>query len=378
MILKGLPKEHRIYYKSMLKAIGALSRLFSDSNTPYLEYRIAENLYCKAFNAKNVSRSDASVDAVYEDIGIGIKTFQGKSAQKIAEFNKDRSSYKNLSDEEKVVKISELRNARLEATTRIYGLKGMIYHCVKRREGKIIIHEYPMDLINIENITKIKKKKNVILFEDDRNKYSFNLSKSVLMKKFDDENPIYSIDIKIVDDPFKLLEESISKYLPKSKIAELYDSIILPLYSMTTEKKFVPEKSGLNQWNASGRKRHLNEVYIPIPIWIHKVFPNFFPPKDISFDLRLPNNKIISAKVCQDNNKALMSNPNKVLGNWILRDILKLKKGKLLTYERLQTIGIDSVVIKKINKNQYSIDFRERESYENFEQENKKVKNTSL
>jgi hypothetical protein len=371
MILKDLPKEHRIYYKSMLEAIGALSRLFSDSNTPYLEYRIAENLYCKAFNAKNVSRSDASVDAVYDDIGIGIKTFQGKSAQKIAEFNKDRSLYKDLPDEEKVLKISELRNARLEATLRIYGLKGMIYHCVKRCEGKIIIHEYPMDLINIGKIKKIKKKKNVISFEDDKNKYSFNLSKSVLMRKFNDENPIYSIDVKIVDDPFKLLEESISRYLPKSKIAELYDYIILPLYSQTRDNKFVPEKSGLNQWNASGRKRHFNEVYVPIPIWIHRIFPDFFPPRDISFDLKLPNDEVMSAKVCQDDSKALMSNPNKALGNWILREILKLKEGELLTYAKLQTIGIDSVIIKKIDEKNYMIDFRERETYEKFLEDNK-------
>ena len=39
--------------------------------------------------------------------------------------------------------------------------------------------------------------------------------------------------------------------------------IILPLYSVRDNN--VPTKSGLNQWNAAGRKRHPNEVYIPIP-----------------------------------------------------------------------------------------------------------------
>jgi hypothetical protein len=39
----------------------------------------------------------------------------------------------------------------------------------------------------------------------------------------------------------------------------------------------VFERSGLNQWNARGRKRNESEVYIPIPKLIHDKFPNFFP-----------------------------------------------------------------------------------------------------
>ena len=38
----------------------------------------------------------------------------------------------------------------------------------------------------------------------------------------------------------------------------------------------VFEKSGLNQWNAGGRPRHSDEVYIPIPSEIHKNFQGFF------------------------------------------------------------------------------------------------------
>ena len=43
----------------------------------------------------------------------------------------------------------------------------------------------------------------------------------------------------------------------------------------------------------------------------------------------------MQSKVCQDNNKALMSYSNRELGKWILRDILKLKEGELLTYEKI-------------------------------------------
>ena len=60
-------------------------------------------------------------------------------------------------------------------------------------------------------------------------------------------------------------------------------------------------------------------------------------------------------KICQDNGKALMSNPNKALGKWILRDVLSLKEGEVLTYQKLKELGIDSILITK-GKN-YSINF---------------------
>lgn len=61
-----------------------------------------------------------------------------------------------------------------------------------------------------------------------------------------------------------------------------------------------------------------------------------------------------------------MSYSNKELGNWILRDVLKLEEGKLLTYERLQILGIDSVRIDKINNELYEINFAKNRSYDNF------------
>jgi len=76
-------KGNKKYYEKMLGIVGSLSRLFSESDTPYLDSRVAENLYCKSFNAENKGRDDSSVDAVYEKTGIGIKTFMGSTSLKI-------------------------------------------------------------------------------------------------------------------------------------------------------------------------------------------------------------------------------------------------------------------------------------------------------
>ena len=70
--------------------------------------------------------------------------------------------------------------------------------------------------------------------------------------------------------------------------------------------------------------------------------------------------------MCQQNNKALMSNPNSALGIWLLRDVLNLKEKELLTYEKLQEIGLDTVVVYKINDDAYDIDFTRIGSYEQF------------
>lgn len=130
------------------------------------------------------------------------------------------------------------------------------------------------------------------------------------------------------------------------------------------------EKSGLNQWNAGGRKRDLGEIYIPIPIEIHKRFPNFFPPRDQKFNLKVPTNEILSAKVCQENSKALMTDPNKALSDWLLRKVLQLQEGELATIEKLNELGFDSVIITKINNENFEIDIRKTDTFERFQEKN--------
>ena len=51
-----------------------------------------------------------------------------------------------------------------------------------------------------------------------------------------------------------------------------------------------------------------------------------------------------------------MSNPNKDLGKWLLRDILKIEEGVLVTYEMLLEIGIDAIIFEKTN-NKYKLNF---------------------
>ena len=129
----------------------------------------------------------------------------------------------------------------------------------------------------------------------------------------------------------------------------------------------------MNQWNAGGRKRDPNEVYIPIPKSIHNNYPNFFPPRDEHFSLELPDGNVLSAKVCQDGGKALMSTHNADLGEWLLRKVLRKPEGDLVTIDDLDRVGIDSVRIVNTHqtdvegKKVYSISFADSyESYSDF------------
>jgi hypothetical protein len=373
MIKMFLDKQNTLLqnqYKSILGATGAISNLFSDSVSPYLNYRSTENIFCKVFDAENLSRSDCSADAKKGNLGFGIKTFlnvNGKTIQKVAEFNSDSKLFANKLPKEIVIIVSNLRNARIKATMRIHGLDKLIYHCIVREPGKIKVFECNMDEINIKKIKNIIQNKNTITFEDDMNEYTFNISKSTLYKRFITTDVLMQIDVDILVNPYEFLLQLSDSNTTLDFIDILDDKehIFLPLYS-DKGKRHVPEKSGLNQWNAGGRKRDSDEVYIPIPSLINKKYPDFFPGKDIPFELKLPDGNSISAKVCQDGNKALMSNPNKSLGKWILRQVMNLKERKLLTYESLEELGIDSVVLYKESDGIYSINFTSLGSYDDF------------
>ncbi len=354
-------------YQEYLKLVGYLSNLFTDSKTPYLYYRIAEKIFCKAFNADDLSRGDVSFDAKKDKLGIGLKTFlvgNDKSFQKVAEFGKDKNLYENLTPENLVYKISELRNTRINFTNNLFNLEDAIYHCIVRDTGKFKIYEESMDLIDINKLNKIKKNKSSITFNDTIHDYSFSLSKSTLNKRFLTEQTLYEFPIDVLGNPLEELKSCLDDInLKLTSGSTISQTIYLPLYG----KGFtVFEKSGLNQWNANGRKRDYNEVYIPMPAKINHQYPNFFPARDHPFNLKLPNGNIMKSKVCQDGNKALMSYSNKELGTWILRDVLKLNEGELLTYDRLQILGIDSVRIDKIDNESFEINFTSSGTYDTF------------
>lgn len=408
-----LPQRQELY-KQMLMSTGALSKLFSKNKSPYLVYRNVENAFCEAFDAEDLGRDDCSADASLETIGIGLKTFlhmNGRTLQKIAEFNKEAHLYRSLSPKDLILKVANLRNKRIEHTMRTYGFTTMIYQCVTRKPGKILIYEFNMDKIDIPNIKNINQgNKNTITFDDELNEYSFNMTKSTLYQRFITDEPVGEIDVEIIENPYKELakmmtiksisddsftkkerilhensefplynmpnystQEEITNKLRRLEELEMkplqpqFQQIILPLFSDRGGRRHVPEKSGLNQWNASGRPRNASEIYVPIPSWIHNNFEDFFPERDVSFDLRLPDKSILSAKVCQENRKALMSNPNSALGDWLLRKVMSLTERELLTYEQLEILGIDSVAVTKHSEHYYSIEFCEIGSYDDFQ-----------
>lgn len=377
-----LKKEEKEEYLKFLGIMGSLSRFFSENLSPYLDSRICENLFCKCLHAENLAREDCTADAKKGDVGIGIKTWMGGNLQKIAEFNKARPQYSGLKGLDKAKKIAQLRNERIDVTMRAHGLKSMIYHVTFREPGKIRVLECPLERINVDKIKITSDTGATLSFTDGVNNYSFNNSKSVLMEHFDKLIEKASIDVNIIADPYPIIESLLSSSGGSTPIAKAVSIafavnesknpfIYLRLYTYKNKKtyeKYVPERSGLNQWNALGRKRDPNEIYIPISAEDREKNKDFFPDRDTPFTLILPDSTAISAKVCQENSKALMSNPNKALGKWLLRDVFRIKENQLLTYSFLESINIDSVRIEKLSDLNYKIDFAKLDSYENWMQ----------
>lgn len=411
-------------YKDMLRLVGSLSNLFSSSNVPMLHYRAHENIFCKYFEAVNLAREDCSADAKKETLGIGLKTWVGNDNQKVAEFGRLRPNYENLTGMDLIKTISEYRNERIRVTKNMHGLTEMIYHIVKRIPNGMQIFESAFDMIDIDNIILDENRgnKNNTYFSDGCHTYHFSTSKNTLYMLFNDMVLMDSFDVEILDDPYEILKNLLQSNITYNVVSEpiiaygkekeykpkqLLNQLCLRLYSTkSTGEKFVAEKSGLNQWNGvrtSNRKlkngtivhvekpRDVNEFYIPYPAE-DRARKSFFPPRDTSFDLLLPDGQWISAKVCQAaykkvnadtlanmtdeeryteeqrqlEGKAIMSNPNNQLGKWLLRDVFELPIGKKVTYDMLQIFGIDSVMFTKLDEGKYSIDFCPLGTYESF------------
>lgn len=365
--------ENNGNYLKLLSATAKLSRLFSESQVPYIYYRAAENIFCRSFDANNLSRGDSAFDASYNSIGIGLKTFiceKQFSTEKVAEFNKLSIQLKQFKGKELALKLAEFRNDRIELANRLYNIENSLYHIVARKSDELLLFETDYQKIDSNNIGSVKESQSGLQFHDGRNFYSYNFSKSTLFRKFEIPQSAFKIPINIIDDPYTLLLELFEEVKGISSKKDLLikgsNYIVLPLYGFKNKRKFVFEKSGLNQWNASGRKRDFGEVYIPIPIIIHQLYPNFFPSRDKEFNLKVPTGEVLKAKVCQDNSKALMTNPNKALSDWLLRKVLNLKEGELATIEKMEQLGFDSVIILKDGEGNFKIDKAKAESFEDF------------
>lgn len=359
-------------YKKMLTILGNMTKLFSENDSPYLAYRAHENIFCKYFGATNLARVDCSADAIKDSLGVGLKTWVGRDDQKVAEFGKLRHTYSSLSELDLVKKISMYRNERIRITRNMYNLDALIYHVIKRVPGAMQIFEYAFDEIDIDNISVISGRgnQNNTYFTDGNHDYHFSTSKNTLYMIFDNIEIIESFEVEIMQDPFDYLmkiNESSEGYCNSINHEKNEEKICLRLYSINRDGvKKVFEKSGLNQWNASGRKRHHDELYIPYPVEDRNKSKGFFPSRNTIFKIILPDNQVIDAKVCQAGGKAIMSNPNRVLGEWLLRKVFEVESQTIITYEMLEQFGVDSVIFTKHSELEFSIDFAKLGSYEEF------------
>lgn len=414
-------EEQKREYIHYLQMYGALSNLFRQKKgalIPLLNYKFQETVYAKAFDSKIVDLGNTPHDVLSifgEDrIGIGIKTWMKStpSFQKVMQLKRNQKEINVFRNDPEALafKVSEIKNKILKQDYARLDLdeNKNIYHYVTRNEDHFIVNECAYPLVDLNNLKDIKPKDNAIVWSDGNKDYKYTYGDSQIHQKFDasknDSLILNQFDVKIIEDPFTFLMEAFqnlidSSITTKSEFIEVY----LPLYSYSSQE--VEEKSGLNAWNAapknkgSNSPRPLNEVYIPIPIKFHKKHPDFFTNDIIAFDekrksyigakqnkpevrfnLQLPNGKIIPSLVTQSNMKGLQSGSNTqkdengkfygqgALGQWLLVDVLGLKKRKKVTREWLSKRGTDSVRLwrKKDDYKTINIDFAPVGSFEAF------------
>jgi hypothetical protein len=409
-----------VEYLNRVRAVGALSRLFSDNEVPYLDSRVVERLFLGSVSGRDMSREDKSIDVlVGEKWGVGVKTFigTGKSKiEKIAEFNRasGRGTFAGKNPEQIATAVSAQRNIRLESDLNELGIdiSDCLYHCLVRRRHQVFIHHECMHLIDLDGIRPLGGTKRgrarwdgsspTVRFTDGKAEYSFNRSKSVLSKRFKFESKVKKFQIEVLEDPLPRIVHWASKELgysigvpPSGEQLQLrscspdrspdgetmrslagVNYVILPLYS--TRSREVEARSGINQWAAGGRLRKFGEAYVPVPASIHSLFPRFFPARDTKFLLQLPIGEV-SAKICQDSGKALMSDPNHLLGEWLIGvldpTIPKSAFNRVaprrapFKFSDLERIGKDSIRIEKLvagRSVRYVATFAPLGSYEEF------------
>jgi len=400
-------------YSELLRAVASLSRLYSENTVAYVDSRFVERLFIRVAGARDLSRTDKSFDALIEpDIGVGIKTFLGGTGnskrEKVAEFTTfaREGEFLDLSQNELMQKVSTFRNNRVLSDARELGvsLEKSVYHCLVRIATGAVIHEEPYGLIDMDSLILAPKPNNGMHFADKFGRYNYNVAKNVLLKEFVFNRNTNFIELPIHEDIFErvlefsrksrvgvnMLGESVAISSDSGEelievLADYYeipgvDYVVLPLYSLRGAVKTVQEKSGINQWNAGGRPRTFGEAYVPIPIEVHRLCPKFFPDRDSSFALQLPDRRYSTrAKVCQENSKALMSDPNTALGHWILkvidpvradREFVRPPSGhRPYVYEDLIRIGKDAVKVSRKNPvrhRSYAIEFAQIGAYEEF------------
>src|SRR5699024_8184933 len=290
-----------------------------------------------------------------------------------------------------IKKVAELRNERIQLDKRQYNTDYDLYHNITRDDDVMNIMETNYDLIQMDSLKLLNNKGGTFTFTDSLNNYKFYTSKSVLLKEFNASKNFILEQVPIVnyDDPFELLR--MIELPTDDKLYDTKDVIFLPIYSDRNMK--VEEKSAFNAWNAasknkgSGIPRPVFEAYITIPRWIHQTKPNFFGFDALNkqkrnnatpFNLHLPDGRIIKAIVTQDGGKSLQTNPQSVLGKWILHDVLGLKERELLTMDHLIKLGVDSLKVTKLDGEKFTIELAETYAFEKWKIEiEDKIRNSN-
>ena len=401
-------------YESLLASVASISGLFSKSDVPYVDSRFVENLFVTTTGAIDCGRADMSFDALLPGgIGVGIKTFVGGNAchknEKVAEFTAlaREGHFHGVGKKELVHRIAGARNARIMANAAEYviDLDKCVYHCLIRLPGGAIVHEEPYRLIDESNLRPLTKLGRPaagwsemgegVFFTDGNSKYSYSVSKNVLLKRFDFDPTSGFMPLVIHPDPLSLLDQLVGR-TPSTRRTKMasssamafdvnkeggrpgIDYLVLPLYS--PRDHVVHPKSGINQWNAGGRTRTFGEAYVLIPAELRDKHPSFFPPQDEHFDLILPSgNAVRRAKVCQQGGKALMTESNIELGRWLISVIDPttrltdfggpVGRRRPYAYADLAAIGSDSLMIRREGTGKlakYLAKFASLGSYEDF------------
>lgn len=394
-------------YLNRIIILGMLSGLFKDlrgknGKKPYLHYRNHEIFFIDSFEVQGITRKDSAFDAIVrvngKTIGVGLKTWihnSDYSNQKVAEFNKKSKELRELFDSDKnielVHRVSELRNSRIDDDKRLYETESDIYHFITRDNNCFYVVESSYEKIDIENIKDINKTKISISFSDGKNSYIFNMSKSTLFKKFNasKEERIVSVKINIHSDPFSIIENifntpnRLEHINSISKLNNSENFIILPLYNddnyLVNEKSAFNASLGSSKSKGSNRPRPAYEAYIHIPIYIHYLYPNFFGFNALDrdsrncsgFNLHLPNGEIIAAKITQDDGKSLQTNPQSILGKWLLFNIFGLREYEMLTRNIIDEKEIDSIKVTKIDDENFKVDVCSYLDYEKWKLEHK-------
>lgn len=129
--------------------------------------------------------------------------------------------------------------------------------------------------------------------------------------------------------------------------------------SLLDRNNLVSEKSGLNWWNSGGRPRSPNEAYIPIKKSALAVIRSVLGEVNrgdvidaITHDGTMFKMKFEGSAAAESSDPKQLSTAGDktILGKWILRKVLKLDQGVLVTREILDKYGRTSLTFSKLLK----------------------------